>query len=97
MRFTMKYDGIIYRAKAAVSTDGKNCYLQVLDEYENPYRDEKTGQIIGLYESSSAAGVDVINLYRMNHGIAERVKTLCGTTYWVNEEGKTIRDLIQTS
>jgi hypothetical protein len=96
MRFTMKYDGIIYRAKTVASTDGKNCYLQVLDEHGNPYRDEKTGGIIGLYESSSAAGIDVINLYRKNHGIQERVKTLRGTIYWVNEDGKTIRDLIDS-
>jgi hypothetical protein len=96
MRFTMNYDGIIYRAKTVVSTDGKNCYLQVLDEHGKPYRDEKTGKIIGLYESSSSAGIDVINLYRKNHGIQGMVKTLRGTTYWVNEDGKSIKDLIDS-
>lgn len=93
MRFTMKYDGITYLAKTIVSPDGRNCYMQVLDEDGQPYRDED-GKMIGIYESSSAAGVDVINLYRKKHQIPNEVKTLRGTTYWVNEDGKTIKDLI---
>lgn len=94
MRFTMKYDGEIYYARIAVADNRQNCYLQVLDEEQQPYRDEKTNQIIGLYESSSSAGVDVINLRREKKGIPERIRTLRGTTYWVNEEGDSIRDLM---
>lgn len=94
MEFTMKYDGVTYYARAKVSNDKKRCFLQVLDENKNPYFDENTKKIIGLYDSSSAAGIDVINLYRKNHNIPDRVKTLRGTTYWINENGKTIKELI---
>lgn len=93
MKFTMKYDDVIYQAKTVVTKDKKNCYLQVLDENGNPYKDEN-GKTIGIYESSSAAGIDVINLYRKKHNIPGVVKTLRGTTYWISENGKTVRELI---
>lgn len=94
MRFTMKYDGVIYHAKITVAPNKEHCFLQVLDENLNPYRDKETGKIIGLYDTSSQAGIDVINLYRKNHNIPGYVKTLRGTTYWINEDGLSIRDLM---
>ena len=36
----------------------------------------------------------MINLRREKKGIPERIRTLRGTTYWVNEEGDSIRDLM---
>lgn len=95
MRFTMKYDGQIYYAKTVLSDDKKSCFLQVLDENQKPFVEASTGRILGLYDSSSSAGVDVINLRRQKLGITERVKTLRGTTYWINEDGLSIKDLIE--
>ena len=95
MRFTMKYDGQIYYAKAVLSDDKKQCFLQVLDENQKPFVEASTGRILGLYDSSSSAGVDVINLRRQKLGITECIKTLRGTTYWINEEGLSIKDLIE--
>lgn len=91
MRFTMKYDGENYYAKIVCS--GDKCYFAVLDENGQFYTDNN-GNIIGIYETSSAAGVDVINMRREKKGITERIKTLRGTTYWVNDEGMSIKDLI---
>lgn len=95
MRFTMKYDGETYLAKAVLSDNKKVCYFQVLDENGNPFIEADTGRILGIYENSSSAGVDVINMRRKKRGIQERVKTLRGTTYWVNEDGLSIKDLIE--
>lgn len=97
MRFTMKYDGEVYYAKAVVASDQINCYLQVLDENGQPFVNLDTGEAVGVYESSSSAGVDVINLRREKRGVKERIKTLRGTTYWVNDEGRSIKDLIDMS
>lgn len=94
MIFTMKYDGETYYAKAVLTKDKKNCYFQVLDENKMPLRDAATGRILGIYENSSSAGVDVINMRRKQKGIESQVKTLRGTTYWINEEGMSIKDLI---
>ena len=95
MQFTMDYAGITYYAKAVVANDRINCYLQVLDENKEAYRDE-AGNIIGTYENSSKAGVDVINLYRKKHNIQPFIATLRGTIYWKNQEGKTVKDLIDS-
>lgn len=95
MNFSMKYDGVVYYARAVVAKNKKNCYLQVLNEHKEPYRDKQTGRIIGLYENASAAGMDVINLYRENHQIPQKIKTLPGNSYWINEEGKSIKELIE--
>ncbi|MBR4025966.1 MAG: hypothetical protein IKJ01_00215, partial [Lachnospiraceae bacterium] len=95
MKFQMEYDGEMYYAKAILSKNKKNCYLQVLDENQNPYRDKSTGTILGIYETASSAGVDVINFRREQKGIPERIKTLRGTTYWVNENGMTLKELIE--
>lgn len=54
----------------------------------------KDGQIVGIYENPSQAGVDVINLRRERHGTPGRVKTLQGSTCWVNEAGLGIKDLM---
>ena len=94
MRFSMRYDGETYLARAVLADDGRNCYFQVLKENGEPYIEEKTGRILGIYETSSSAGVDVINLRREQKGISEKVKTLRGTTYWVNEDGLSIKDLM---
>ncbi|MDD6457028.1 MAG: hypothetical protein PUF59_10660, partial [Lachnospiraceae bacterium] len=94
MKFTMKYDGIVYHARIIASENGKECLLQLLDENLNPYYDPNTKELAGLYSSSSAAGVAAINFYRAQHGIPERVKTLRGTTYWINEDGKSVKELI---
>lgn len=93
MKFTMKYDGVSHHAKAILSLDKRECYLLLLDENGEPYRDNK-GEIIGTYSSSSSAGVDAINYYRQKHGISTYIKTLRGTTYWVNEDGLSVKDLI---
>ena len=95
MHFTMKYNGEIYHAKTVLSDNRKECFFQVLDENQRPFRDERTGEIIGVYESSSSAGVDAINLRREKKGISGRIKTLRGTTYWINDEGFSIKDLIE--
>lgn len=95
MRFTMKYDGEIYYAKAVLSNNQRECYFQVLDENEKPFIENGTGRTLGVYENSSLAGVDVINLRREKKGIKEKVKTLRGNTYWVNEDGLSIKDLIE--
>lgn len=94
MRFTMKYDGETYQARAVVTADGKNCYLQVLDENGNPYTDPQTKEQVGIYNSSSAAGIEVINLRRQQRGETRMIQTLRGTVYWVNDEGQSIKDLI---
>lgn len=93
MKFTMEYDSVTYYARAVVTADKKNCYLQVLDENQQPYFSSDNTPV-GIYESSSSAGVDVINLYRQKHGMTNFVKTLRGTTYWINEDGKSIKELI---
>lgn len=93
MRFSMEYDGVKYYARAVVTSDKRNCYLQVLDENQQPYYNAD-GAPVGVYESSSSAGVDVINLYRKKHGMTNMIKTLRGTTYWINEDGKSIKQLI---
>lgn len=95
MKFSMKYDGIEYKARASVSKSKTNCFLVVLDEDGNPYRGEN-GNIIGVYNNSSTAAVDVINFYRKKHKIPNRVSTLRGTVYWRNEEGKSVKELIDS-
>ena len=95
MGFQMKYDGEVYYAKVVLSNDKKNCYLQVLDENKESIIEKDTGRILGIYDNSSLAGVEVINLRREKKGIAERVKTLRGTIYWVNDDGLSIKDLIE--
>lgn len=95
MPFTMEYDGVTYYAKAAVARNKKECFLQVLDENRQAYKDA-SGEIVGTYESSSKAGVDVINLYRKKHNIQPKVATLRGTIYWKNQDGKTVKDLIDS-
>lgn len=92
MRFTMQYDGVTYLARTVLSSDENECYLQLMDENGKPYFD-RNGNVIGIYESSSSAGVDAINNYRQRHGITPLVKTLRGTTYWVNDNGDSIKDL----
>lgn len=94
MKFTMQYDGESYYAQAVLAEDRRNCYFQVLDENRKPFIEPGTGRILGIYENSSSAGVDVINLRREEKGIKEKVKTLRGTTYWINEDGLSIKDLI---
>ena len=94
MMFTMKYDGEIYYAKAVVADNQRDCYLQVLDEKRKPFVDKSTGRIVGIYENPSSAGVDVINRRREKKGIQEVVKTLRGSTYWVNENGISIKELM---
>lgn len=94
MLFTMKYDGEIYYARAVLSDNKKECYFQVLDEKKRPFVEEGTGRILGIYENSSPAGVDVINMRRQQKGIEARIKTLRGTVYWINENGMSIKDLI---
>ena len=96
MRFSMTYDGVVYYARIVLSGNGKRCFLQVLDENKQPFRDEN-GRIIGLYESSSSAGIDVINLYRKKHNIPKMIQTLRGTVYWINENGESVKDLIDRS
>ena len=93
MRFSMTYDGVVYYARIVLSGNRKRCFLQVLDENREPFRDEH-GRIIGLYESSSSAGIDVINLYRKKHNISKMIQTLRGTVYWINENGESVKDLI---
>ena len=90
----MKYDNEIYYAKIALTKDKKKCYIQVLDENKKPYFDNEKNLYMGVFEAPSAAGVAAINFRRKNKGISERVSTLRGTTYWVNEKGQSILDLM---
>ncbi len=94
MVFTMKYDDELYYARSVLADNRKDCYFQVLDEDGKPFIEAGTGRILGIYENSSSAGVDVINMRRQKKGIPERVKTLRGTTYWINEDGMSIKDLL---
>ena len=81
--------------RTVLSDNRRECFFQVLDENKRPFRDERTGEIIGVYESSSSAGVDAINLRREKKGISGRIKTLRGTTYWINDDGFSVKDLIE--
>lgn len=63
--------------------------------FGGPFTDPETGRILGIYENSSSAGVDVINLRRERKGIKDRVRTLRGSTYWVNEEGSSLKELME--
>ena len=94
MMFTMRYDGETYYARAVLTKDKKNCYFQVLDENKKPILQPKTGRVVGIYDNASSAGVDIINLRREKKGIPERIKTLRGSTYWVNSDGMSIKDLM---
>ena len=95
MRFVMKYDGETYYARAVLADNKTDCYFQVLDEDAKPFVEPGTGRILGIYDNASTAGVDVINLRREKKGVRNRVRTLRGTVYWVNEEGLSIRELIE--
>mgnify|MGYP000297836366 FL=1 len=97
MLFSMKYDGEVYYARAVVASNKRDCYFQILDENRQPFYDPTTGQPVGIYTSSSSAGVDTINFRRQKKGIQALVKTLRGTTYWINEDGLSIKDLIEKS
>lgn len=92
MMFRMTYDGETYLARTILADDGRNCYFQVLDEEGKPF--VKDGRIVGVYENPSRAGVDVVNLRRKQRGTSGQVKTLRGTTCWVNEAGLDIQDLM---
>lgn len=92
MMFRMTYDGETYLARTILDDDGRNCYFQVLDEEGRPF--VKDGRIVGVYENPSRAGVDVVNLRRKQRGTPGQVKTLRGTTCWVNEAGLDIQDLM---
>ena len=91
----MKYDGETYYAKAVLADNGTDCYFQVLDEDGSPFVEAGTGRILGVYDNASTAGVDVINFRREKKGVQNRVRTLRGNIYWVNEAGLSIRDLIE--
>lgn len=93
-RFVMEYAGVQYHAVIEYREEEKECYFLVLDENKQPYRNAK-GEIVGYYRAPSTAGVDAINLYRKKQGIAERVATLRGTTYWKTEDGRSIKDLME--
>ena len=49
---------------------------------------------LALIRDLGQAGVDVINLRREGKGTPGRVKTLRGTTAWINEAGLGIKDLM---
>lgn len=91
MRLRMNYGGEAYHARIALSNDRKKCFLQLLDENGNPI---KSGdKIVGIYAYPSRAGVEAINYRRMQRGLPW-IKALQGTTYWVTEDGLSIKDLI---
>lgn len=91
MRFTMKHGEEIYYAKAVLSNN--KCYLVVLDENGNFYTDDN-GNVKGVYETSTPAAIDVINLRKEKNGIQKKVTSLQGPAYWENEDGMKINDLI---
>lgn len=93
MIFRMTYDGEVYQARTVLADDKRSCYFQVLDEQGKPF--VRDGRIVGVYENPSQAGVDVINLRREKKGTPGRVKTLRGTTAWVNDAGLGIKDLME--
>ncbi len=92
--FTMKYDGETYYSRIVLSRDKSKCYLQLLDENHQAFINPETGKITGIYEAPSSAGVDAINYRRKKQGIQKEVKTLRGTVYWINNEGLSIKDLM---
>ena len=94
MPFTMQYDGETYYAKIVLADNARDCYFQVLDENKNPFIESGTGRILGIYEDSSSAAIDVINLRREKKGIKEKIKILKGNSYWINDKGLSIKDLI---
>ena len=94
MPFTMQYDGETYYAKIVLADNARDCYFQVLDENKNPFIESGTGRILGIYENSSSAAIDVINLRREKKGIKEKIKILKGNSYWINDKGLSIKDLI---
>ena len=94
MSFTMQYDGETYYAKIVLADNARDCYFQVLDENKNPFIESGTGRILGIYENSSSAAIDVINLRREKKGIKEKIKILKGNSYWINDKGLSIKDLI---
>lgn len=90
MNFTMKYNGEIYYAKTVLAKD-KKWYLQVLDE--NRKAIIRDGKIVGVYANPSLAALEVINLRGEENGKAP-VNTIKGDVYWVNEEGLSIKELL---
>lgn len=94
MPFTMQYDGETYYAKIVLADNARDCYFQVLDENKNPFIESDTGRILGIYENSSSAAIDVINLRREKKGIKEKIKIFKGNSYWINDKGLSIKDLI---
>lgn len=95
MPFTMEYAGAVFHAVTEYHESEQECFLLVLDENGQPYRNAE-GKKIGYYRTSSQAGVDAINLYRKKKGIEEKVLTLRGTTYWKTSDGRTLKDLIDS-
>lgn len=90
-RFTMHYDQVTYHARIAKGENGV-CYLVLLDEKEEYYRDEK-GNVVGVYGTPSRAAMDAINYYRTVHGMPP-VPSVRGTTYWVADNGKSFFELV---
>ena len=94
-RFTMHYDGETYYARPVLNMVTSQCCFMLLHEDGTPYISPDNPNVYtGIYSNPSVAGLDAINSRREELGIQNRVKTLAGATAWVNENGKTFRDLM---
>lgn len=93
--FMMEYDGVRFYAVAEYDETDKECYMLVLDENKQPYRNAE-GRKVGYYKASSQAGVDAINIYRKRHQIDRKIETLNGPAYWKTTDGKTVKELIDS-
>ena len=91
--FTMEYDGVCFYAVAEYDSQDNECYMLLLDENKQPYHNAK-GEKIGYYKASSQAGIDAVNLYRKKNRIETKLESLNGPAYWKNQDGVTIKTLI---
>ena len=93
MKFHMDFEAETYYAVFTMKENGQYSF-QVLDENGKTYTNEETGEEIGIFNNSQSAGVFAINIRKKRKGLSERVKTINGLAQWVNDEGVSIKDLI---
>ncbi len=93
--FVLEYDGVVHYARAEYTEDDKACYLLILDENKNVFKNSM-GIVVGYYKTSSQAGVDVINLYRKRRGVEKRIDSLNGLAYWKTKDGVTLKSIVES-
>lgn len=93
--FVMDYDGVRHFAIAEYDEQTGECYMLILDENKQPFKNSK-GEQIGYYKAASQAGIDAVNIYRKKRGIDKKIVSLNGTVYWKLNDGTTIKNLIDS-